>query len=79
MNSIRPYCDTKENHLAGSTLAAFGPLVTYVYEMSPVDYRSWLTIFMAGIPWSVGFSFIALLGQLSRHWLWIFIYWAAIR
>ena len=43
-------------------------MLTYCFEICGDEYRSMIYVLMAGIPWSLGFGFIAYIADLTRHW-----------
>jgi len=53
-------------------------MVTYIFEICGPEYRSKITILACGIPWSVGYTFVAIIAQISCHWWWTMLYLLAI-
>ena len=53
---------------AVTLVGGFGPMLTYCFEICGDKHRSMIYVLMAGIPWSLGFGFIAYIADLTRHW-----------
>ena len=59
-------------------IAAFGPVITYVFEITGSEYRAQVTSLMTGLPWAVGQAYVAFLAQMTRHWQWAMVTLVAI-
>ena len=52
-------------------VGAFGPSITYIFEICGAKHRSKITLLVTGLPWSLGYSLVAMVAQLTQHWWWL--------
>jgi len=54
-------------------IGSFGNMITYVFEICGPSYRSKITVVITGLPWSLGYAYVALIAQVTRDWWWTLI------